>query len=259
MLVPNDLYDLKRRIDRYLWDDDSLPLVRLREILSKNFLDFPDVAIVGGMVRDFARRGPDLFKSDIDLVIEAKSEDVAKLAARLGAAKNRFGGYAYQHPLWKVDFWALETTWAAKNGHVEVATVRDITRCTFFDCDSSAYGLKDKRVYALPNYLNKLKRRVIDINLRPNPSINGNLLRAIRRIMLWNLQPGPDLRDFIERHLNDESMRQISIAENSLYSNPIVQNYENSNMLLRQVNYRSGRDVLDASFGHQLELPFSSI
>ena len=47
---------LKRRIDDYL-REDALPIRRLREILATRFQPLGPVAIIGGLVRDIARRG----------------------------------------------------------------------------------------------------------------------------------------------------------------------------------------------------------
>src|ERR1700720_1018771 len=113
MPVAPDLHSLKRRLDRYFWASNSAELVRLREILNEQFGAFTHIGVVGGLVRDFAREGRSGFRSDVDLVIEAPEALVAALARRLNARPNTFGGFAYHCKPWKIDFWALEATWAA--------------------------------------------------------------------------------------------------------------------------------------------------
>src|SRR5258708_5523212 len=108
MSIAPDIRSLKRRLDRYVWENSSTEAVCLRKLLSEHFGEFDGVGIVGGLVRDFARGGRAAFKSDIDLVIDGDSSKVAALAQRVGARSNRFGGFGFSVGPWKVDFWALE-------------------------------------------------------------------------------------------------------------------------------------------------------
>lgn len=254
-MTPADtLPKLKRRIDDYLWREDGLPIQRLREILSARFEPLGPVAIIGGLVRDIARRGKIGFRSDIDLVIDAEPAHVSALAAELNATPNRFGGFSSVHPHWKVDFWSLPNTWAAAVGLVRADKLADLVNTTFFDCDAICYEVHKRKVHALPGYLKRLAERTIEVNLLPNPSIDGNLLRAARRILLWHFRPGPNLREFIERELNEESFDRIVATERKIYPNNFLGNFSGP---LQLSEILLGEKMLTqfSGFGEQLELP----
>lgn len=254
MTPAETLPKLKRRIDDYLWREDGLPIQRLREILTTKFEPLGPVAIIGGLVRDIARKGKVGFRSDIDLVIDAEPARIAALAATLDATPNRFGGFASIHPHWKVDFWSLPNTWASAVGLVRTNTLADLVNTTFFDCDAICYEVQKRKVHALPGYLERLTERIIDVNLLPNPSIDGNLLRAVRRILLWHFRPGPRLRAFIERELNEESFDRIVATEQMIYPNDVLANFNGSRQLV-DVLLGDEMPTQFSGFGEQLELP----
>ena len=254
MTTAETLPKVKRRVDDYLWREDGLPIRRLREVFATQFEPLGPVAIIGGLVRDIARKGKVGFQSDIDLVIDAEPASVAALAAKLDATPNRFGGFSSIHPHWKIDFWSLPNTWAAAVGLEQVNTLADLVNTTFFDCDAICYEVQKRRVHAKPDYLERLAGRIIDINLLPNPSIDGDLLRATRRILLWNFRPGPGLRAFIERELNNESFGRIVATEQAIYQNDVIGTFSGPNEL---ADFLLG-DEMPAQFfgfGQQLELP----
>jgi len=207
---------LKRRLDRYFWANGSGEMGHLQATLTRHFRVFERVAVIGGLVRDFALEGRKGFKSDVDLVVDAPAEEVARLAKQLNATPNRFGGYGCKDGPWKIDFWALETTWARQ--HVPVRKLEDVVSCTFFDWDAVAYDLWEKKLICSDGYLERISQRTLDINLRPNPSPMGNLVRAIRRLVLWHAHPGPELRDFINEYLDEDGLRFVQAKEKELFS-----------------------------------------
>ncbi|KAB2518560.1 hypothetical protein F8N49_21820 [Pseudomonas sp. GXM4] len=188
----------------------------LQAVLKSNFRSFDRVAVIGGLVRDFAREGRTGFRSDVDLVIHDSKEEVALLAEKLKATPNRFGGYGYKSGPWKIDFWALETTWAKK--HVPMQTLEDVLLGTFFDWDAVAYDLWERKLICHDDYLERLRTKKLEINLRPNPSPMGNLVRAIRRLVLWQLVPGERLTCFIDEYLDEDALRYLQKKEEELFS-----------------------------------------
>lgn len=210
---------LKRRLDRYFWSNSSGEMQNLQAILEKHFFKFDRVAIIGGLVRDFALGGRSAFRSDLDLVIDGPEKDVSVIAKDLYATPNRFGGYGCKVGPWKIDFWALETTWGRR--HVPVQRLEDVIACTFFDWDAVVYELKNKQLIYIDGYMERVSNRILDINLRPNPSPKGNLVRAIRRLSLWQAYPGPKLRDFIDEQLDENALRFVQSKEKELFRNPV--------------------------------------
>lgn len=228
MARARSLRDLTRRMRDFVERDRSRRAATLSLTLREQFLHFDRVGIVGGMVRDFARESAAHFRSDVDLVIEAPATDVDRLAGRLGAQPNRFGGYGWSSGGWKIDFWALDTTWAAQQGHVSVSSLNDVTKCVFFDWDAVVYDLKVRKVICAPDYLDRIAQQRLDLTLPPTPSVEGNLLRALRRIIIWDVAPGTALRDFVHRHLTDERFAVIAASERRLYSRRVTQEYSSA-------------------------------
>lgn len=216
--APN-YFALKRRLDRYFWANRSAEIAHLQTTLDTHFRSFERVAVIGGLVRDFAREGRSGFRSDVDLVIDGPDEEVARLARHLRAIPNRFGGYGCKQGPWKIDFWALETTWGRR--HVSVQKLEDVVSCTFFDSDAVAYDLWGRKLICTEGYLERIRQRVLDINLRPNPSPMGNLIRAIRRLVLWQVYPGPELKSFIDEYLDDGALCFVQAKEKELFSHHI--------------------------------------
>lgn len=254
MSVAASIPVLKNRIYKYLREAGS-PHRILREFLHVELKEFDRIAIVGGLVRDLARKGKVGFKSDIDIVIDGDVGKVADLARRLSATPNRFGGFGWTSDRWKIDFWALGTTWAATHGHVDVKELGDITKTTFFDCDAVCYEYRAKTIHASPEYLARLHARTIDINLIPNPSVEGNLLRAARRILLWGFRPGETLRTFIDDHLNEASFRSISDTEAVLFQSPVTQAFDGAAELKAALLADNLISLLNTAANEQLILP----
>ena len=67
MRVAPDLSALKSRFDRYFWANRSGEMALLQQLLSDHFSAFDRIAVIGGLVRDFAREGRTGFQSDINL------------------------------------------------------------------------------------------------------------------------------------------------------------------------------------------------
>lgn len=232
MSVAPDLRSLKLRLDRYFGNDNkSQEMDCLRGIWKDHLDQFEKVGVIGGLVRDFARGGRSAFKSDLDLVIEASSAKVVRFAESVGASPNRFGGYGFVYGPWKIDFWALERTWAATNGHVQVSHLPDVIRCTFFDWDAVVYDIKQKKLSCDGDYLEKIRSSQLEINLRANPSELGNLLRAARRIIRWRLEPGPVLRNFIVERLNDQAFNRMRKEERQKFSFRVTDEYDDAKKL----------------------------
>lgn len=173
-----------------------------------------ELCVIGGLVRDIAFYGLEERPiSDIDLVVRCHPTLLARWARGAGAIENRFGGFGLRTEAYKADFWAYSNTWAKTAGHVRLKQTHDLWRCTFFDWDAVVFSIRHQRVYAIPGYLDRLHRRIIDINLLPNPSNKGNLVRALRRLVMWDARPGPCLRQFIFENLRKHEWHDLVETE----------------------------------------------
>lgn len=223
--------------------------------MSNHFGDFERVAIIGGMIRDLGRYGVTGFKSDVDLVIEAPAQDVAKLARRLGAIENRFGGYGYQGPRWKVDFWALETTWALRSGHISASSLEDLKAGTFFDWDAVLYEVNSRRVLCSEDYFDKLNSGRLGLNLRATPSSVGNAVRAIRRVLLWDVLATDELLDFVRETADSEGLETLTESEIRRYGNCVLPLFRTQSELIVALENFDKRHHLGTKFARQLPLP----
>jgi len=184
----------------------------------KPLSEIGEVAVVGGLVRDLAFYGPSERPiSDIDLVVRGSPSALAAFAERAGAVQNRFGGYGLKTAAFKADFWSLSSTWARREGHVSIKNPADLVRATFFDWDAIVYSVKSGKIDAINGYIGRLQRRVLDLNLEPNPSIEGNLVRALRRVMMWDVRTGPLLRTFIETWLYRHDWDELVFCEKAAF------------------------------------------
>jgi hypothetical protein len=217
----------------------------LHQILKTKFNRFERIVVMGGLVRDFAHGGRKSFRSDLDLVIDAPKESVADLATHLGATPNRFGGFGSRHGPWKIDFWALETTWART--YVPLRSLEDIVGTTFFDWDAAAYDLNGRKLICSEDYLPRIRSKTLDVNLLPNPSPMGNLVRAVRRLMMWQVQAGPRLKEFIEQHLNEEALRAAQLKELELYPVAVSTGWATATEA-KEALFQKGRDGTSKQF-----------
>ncbi len=182
----------------------------------------PTVAI-GGFLRDLYLDGNRYFVSDVDFVVDPGSmQAFERLATRLGARPNRFGGYGVSLGRWKADVWPLERTWAAVHGHVEIRTIEDVLDATFFDWDSVIYAVGTGRLTAGEGYFQRLRDRVIDINLEPNPNPLGNAVRALRYAYRWKAALGAKLACHVEKQLRDHGWEAFVLSERRSFARPVL-------------------------------------
>ncbi|CDX27986.1 conserved hypothetical protein [Mesorhizobium sp. ORS 3359] len=159
--------------------------------------EYGRLVMIGGAIRDIALFGNAGFKSDLDLVIDTNDlVDFERRMKVIGARVNRFGGYALPLRRWQVDVWPLKRTWAHLNGHVRVESFKDLPKATFFTCDAVIYDLEERNLISRDGYFDELSKRVLEVNLLPNPNPKGNAVRAIRYSLLKGFRWGPGLAKF---------------------------------------------------------------
>lgn len=224
--IANTLNEVSDSVHRFIHADAPSNRELLNHVI-KPLSEIGEVLIIGGLVRDLAFYGTDERPvSDIDLVVRGSPSALAEYAKLVGAEANKFGGYGLKTPAFKADFWAFSSTWAKQAGHVPIQKSEDLLRCTFFDWDAIIYSLRSRRVSAIDNYIGRLHSRVLDLNLEPNPSVKGNLVRALRRVMMWDVRPGPRLKRFIMDALRWHSWEDLVAAENNAFSTSYLSHFD---------------------------------
>lgn len=226
--IANSRSQIEQRAKRFFAPNS----VRTKEVHERIFTPLSqcgDVYVIGGALRDLAFFGADRRPtSDIDIVVTGSSSDVDRIARNLQATQNRFGGYGIKSGGMKVDFWAFENTWAKVHRQAEIKKVDDLLKSTFFDWDAILYNVFDKKIIAKPNYVDIMRGRVIEINLLSNPSPHGNLVRALRRLVMYDLRPGKRLKWFVNDGLRRYDWQRIVDTEKGAYHNSFLDQFESA-------------------------------
>ena len=155
--------------------------VKFSVIYYLDYKIFGPVVVFGGLVRDLALFGNRKFCSDLDLVIDTSDLDgFHNYMLSIGAKFNRYLGYRVVIGRWPVDIWPLQNTWAHREGHVEIKDFKDLLDTTFFGCDAILYDISKNRLVSNRGYFEEMSKRLLDINLLPNPNPIGNTVRGFR-------------------------------------------------------------------------------
>lgn len=227
MIRYSSLVDISKAVSAFIESDNPSSRKLKSEIIDR-LLVIGDVAVIGGLVRDIALYGVDDRPiSDIDLVVSGNPKRLDKIANELGAIPNRFGGYSVKSDGFKVDFWSLSRTWAKTAGHVKIKSLAELPQSTFFDWDAIVYIINTRRSYAISRYIERINSRVLDVNLLDNPSVKGNLVRALRRIMMWDARPSKRLYDFIDCNAVKYSWIEIVQAEAGAFHIRYLETFSN--------------------------------
>jgi hypothetical protein len=226
--LPLSLNHLADTVSRFVASKQPSSIELVQDLI-RPLEELGELCIIGGLVRDLAFYGlEDRPLSDVDLVVRAKPAALARFAERVGAAENRFGGFGLKTSGFKADFWAFSSTWAKRTGHVSLRRTSDLAKCTFFDWDAAVYSLRTKSVYAINGYLDRLRSRVLDVNLLATPSEKGNLVRSLRRIVLWDARPGPKLKRFLKKAIPRYAWSEIVAAEEAAFYFTILSDFKSA-------------------------------
>lgn len=183
------------KIQLFFQNSQSLasPYSRLQDTL-------PDLVIFGGMVRDLFLFNITEFKSDIDLVTSASSREIFECIKNFNPVRNKFGGYRLFHLGLPFDIWSLQDTWAIREGHVKGKTIEDLCKTTFFNCDAIIYDVFIERIHTCPGYRKSMLKKLLDINLKPNPSPQKMANKAIQMCMEKEFSLTIQLCQFVLEH-----------------------------------------------------------
>lgn len=207
----NTIDNLRSRVDRLFRSSTKLSRSQLPldmplmfslegviDFPSKNiaeFLDFitdalpdGDVYLFGGVLRDIALLGRKGFNSDIDVVVEGDWSSCVTYLERLGARKNKFGGFRLKISNWPIDIWNARETWAIKQGLVEYKGISSLTETTVMNWDAILMNWRTKAFIFRKNYFEEIKYRLLDIVLEKNPDPLGMAVRVFRHLCSKNAE-----------------------------------------------------------------------
>jgi len=143
-----------------------------------------DVYLFGGVLRDLALLGGKGFNSDIDIVVEGDWQSCIRYLDRIGARRNKFGGYRLRVAGWDVDIWSAKETWAIKQGIVPYKGIASLTETTVLNWDAVLMNWRTRAFVFRDRYLDEIQARLLDIVLDQNPDPIGMAVRVFRHLCL---------------------------------------------------------------------------
>jgi hypothetical protein len=255
VVIAGSLADVERRAQRF-FESNTTRTKELHDVLLSELLKIGSVNVIGGAIRDLAFFGADERPiSDFDLVIAGDWRKVRAFAHSIGAQENRFGGFGFKSQSMKVDFWALNKTWAKVAKCVRISQPRHLLNSTFFDWDAIIYDVDDGSIKAIDRYISRLQSRILEINLPDTPSVHGNLVRALRRLVMFDGKPGRNLRRFISKELVFHNWRSIVEAERNAFHVQYLDQYNSRLDFYRRFLTNRNRSVPGVDDRRQLTLP----
>src|SRR5690606_14591908 len=132
--------------------------------------------------RDLALLGRKGFASDIDIVVEGEWDELSQYLKKIGAAKNKFGGFRLFAGDWPVDIWSAEETWAIRQGLGPYQSIRSLTKTTVLNWDAVLMDWRSRRFVCDDDYLTNLNNRSLDVVLKENPNPRGMAVRVFRHL-----------------------------------------------------------------------------
>lgn len=192
-------FRLKKRVAKLFGASTTQEIPSRDPVLRLLCKEFDKVSIFGGVIREMALGRPETFHSDIDIVVHAEPEHLAKVLGVFKVSRNRFGGFRFTTGRRMYDVWSLSATWAFKEGHVKrpKADFQILLQTTFFNIDAAYLSLPDGELHCSEEFLEGIRHRVLDINLLPNPN-PGAMARRAHRLVGRGFQMRPSLKAFVE-------------------------------------------------------------
>lgn len=175
--------------------------------------DVGDLLFFGGTIRDICLY-PDNppFPRDFDIAINFKNKNKFEvITQKYNNRKNRFGGFKFKIGNVEFDIWDLKNTWAFKNTNLK-ATEENLAKSVYLNIDGIVYNYNKSKVYD-ELFKKSIKYCKLDINLKENPQVELNLLRALvfkeKYKKNYKLNFSNTLKDTFREYLEDESMRLV--------------------------------------------------
>ena len=165
-------------------DEISTPISSMPSFLNYLIAALPegDVYLFGGFLRDLAISGRRNFNSDIDIVIEGDWSRCSRYLEKVGATKNKFGGYRHVVANQDIDIWYAPETWAIKSRCVQYENITSLLKTTILNWDAILMDWRSKSILMTPEYLDNIREKHLDIVLSENPDPVGMIVRILRQI-----------------------------------------------------------------------------
>lgn len=136
----------------------------------------------------------------------------------------------------------------------KATSIDDLLAGTFFDWDSAHYDIRKRKLRVQDGYLERINSRTLGVNLIVTPSSIGNAVRAVRRVMLWDLRISLPLLEFVDDVLVHNGIEALAAYENRKFGQSVCALYRHSQSLIDALS--SGNRSSHSIFGspRQMEL-----
>ena len=182
-----------------------------------------EVYIFGGMLRDLALYGRRGFNSDIDIVVEGGWDSFVQYLAKIGARRNKFGGYRLFAGDWPIDIWNAEETWAIRQGLVRYSGISSLNETTVLNWDAILMNWRTKNFVCSESYLDCLRNRVLDVVLENNPNPLGMAVRVFRHLSTKDARKiGRDAARYLELCTSSYSFDELVSSEVKSYRSSLI-------------------------------------
>lgn len=193
-----------------------------------------EVALVGGAIRDWALNGE---PRDLDVVVDACPEVLAKLVESRSSRRTRYGGYHLELEKVHIDIWALSTTWAFSYLRIKSKdmTFKKLTETAFFNADAVAVRWSDAKVFQC-GFFDAFTNKSLKPVFRKNPYPNLCTARSLVLAKKYGLELSEELQKYIEQQMiNGLKWENIVDAQICHYGHQTVSKHEAEHILPRHI------------------------
>ena len=215
-----------------------------------------ELYLFGGVLRDLAMSGRKGFDSDFDLVVEGDWSHLIKYLERLGASRNRFGGYRLYVERWPIDIWAARETWAIREGFIRYRSIESLTKTTILNWDAILLNWRTREMIYRPDYFFEIKQHLMDVVLTENPNPLGAAVRAFRHLCSKDAEKltvaaARYLAGAAKRHSPESIIRTEIASYRSRVIDPMVLRFfEELDMSSTYVMHRQFKEAMRRRFRH---------
>ncbi len=203
---------LRTRLRHFLHDKEVGPR---RRALKQSLLPFKEEGLsayfFGGLLRDLLLG---VTPRDVDLVVaDEHAEAIEEQFGEQVRHRNRFGGLYVKTPGWDFDVWPVGQTWAFTHEWGHDRTFEALPKTTFLNIEAIAVQVWPEsghaRVLHENGFFDAFRSRRLEVNHEANPYPDVCVVRSLLIAFRLNFGLGPRLVEYVARHAEDLSRRDI--------------------------------------------------
>jgi hypothetical protein len=188
----------------------------------------------GGLLRDLMEFGSSANPRDLDIVVDASSNDeLYAFFKEIVVRRTRFGGLVIDLGPLRADLWCLRNTWAFGTGAFAQRSFVTLPKTTFLNVEAVAVeisGNGDPRVFD-DGFFAAFGRREIDINFGTNPFPALCVVRSLITASSLHFALGNRLVDYIVRRSDHLAANEYVEAQLSHYGEILLPAERISNVI----------------------------